>query len=109
MEKTFTINPAVVFNTNGHDTAPNSQSVNIGGKATHPDDLTAEGYIFGGWLTDSECTEAYNFDSEISGNITLYAKWTAITYGITYNLDGGFLLENMSNPASYMDGQRLRN
>lgn len=100
-EKTFTINPAVVFNANGHGTAPDTQPLNIGDKVSRPNDLTAEGYTFGGWFTNSDCTEAYNFDTAITGGLALYAKWTAITYGITYDLDGGILPENVSNPASY--------
>lgn len=38
------------------------------------------GYIFMGWYTDAACTTAYGFASEISGDITLYAKWTSIPY-----------------------------
>ena len=40
-EKTFTINPAVVFNANGHGTAPDTQPLSIGDKVSRPDDLTA--------------------------------------------------------------------
>ena len=96
-EKTFTINPAAVFNAKGHGTAPYVQPLSIGDKVSRPDDLTAEGYTFGGWFTDSECTNAYDFDTAITGGLTLYAKWTPITYTITYNLDGG----TADNPTSY--------
>ena len=72
------INPIVVtFNANGHGIAPDSQSFTaLNEKASRPDDLTAKGYRFGGWYTDSDCTEEYDFDSEVNGNLTLYAKWT---------------------------------
>ena len=38
--------------------------------------LTAEGYEFGGWYTDSELTKAAVAGAEITANTTLYAKWT---------------------------------
>lgn len=36
---------------------------------------TREGYIFGGWYTDAECTEEYDFDTPVTSAFTLYAKW----------------------------------
>ena len=69
----------VSFNANGHGTAPAAQTVTSGSKATKPTDPTASGYTFGGWYTDSACTKAYSFDTAVTANITLYAKWTAVT------------------------------
>ena len=96
------INPIVVtFNTNGRGITPDSQSFTaLNGQVSQPDELTAEGYTFGGWFTDSDCTEAYDFDSEVSGNLTLYAKWTAIIYTITYSGIDGAAFET-ANPESY--------
>ena len=90
----------IVFDANGHGTAPDNQPVSLSGKASQPGELTAEGYTFGGWYTDSDCTEAYNFDSQVSGNLTLYAKWTAIIYAITYSGIDGAELET-ANPETY--------
>ncbi len=36
----------------------------------------SSGFVFGGWYSDAECKTPYDFSSEISGNITIYAKWT---------------------------------
>lgn len=69
----------VTFNANGHGTAPAAQTVTSGSKATKPTDPTASGYTFGGWYADSACTKAYSFDTAVTANITLYAKWTAVT------------------------------
>ena len=69
----------VTFNANGYGTAPAAQTVTSGSKATKPTDPTASGYTFGGWYTDSACTKAYSFDTAVTANITLYAKWTAVT------------------------------
>ena len=32
-------------------------------------------YIFGGWYTDKDCTNLFEFDGEISQDIALYASW----------------------------------
>ncbi len=74
----WTVNEyAVAFDANGHGTAPAAQTVKYGDKATKPADLTATGYVFGGWFTDAACTKAYDFGSAVEGDLTLYAKWTA--------------------------------
>ena len=78
----------VTFNANGHGTAPAAQTVSQGSKATQPEAPTADGYTFGGWYTDANCTTAWNFDTDVvTGNITLYAKWTATASTYTINLD----------------------
>lgn len=46
------------------------------GKLVKPADPTREGYTFGGWYTDEACTEAYDFSTPVTADLTLYAKWT---------------------------------
>lgn len=70
--KTYT----VTFDANGHGTAPDSQTIEEGKKASKPKDPTASGYTFGGWFTDKECKSVYSFDTAVTKDITLYAKWT---------------------------------
>ena len=65
----------VTFDANGHGNGINS-TVTYGEKATKPENPTAEGYTFGGWYTDEECTEEFDFDTLIKTDVTLYAKWT---------------------------------
>lgn len=62
--------------------------VRSGDKATTPADPTKTGYTFVGWYADEACTEPYNFTAGVTGDITIYAKWTvnqyvAPTYAIT--------------------------
>lgn len=57
------------------------------------------GYTFGGWYTEPAFTNAVT--EIVLGSheaITLYAKFAADEYDITYNLDGG---ANGANPATY--------
>ncbi|MCR5271656.1 MAG: InlB B-repeat-containing protein, partial [Lachnospiraceae bacterium] len=79
----------VTFNANGHGTAPSTQTIRTGGTVTEPDDLSATGYTFGGWYTDSACTDSWDFSSDtVSSDLTLYAKWTANTYTVSFNANG---------------------
>ena len=47
-----------------------------GSTVAKPADPTREGYTFGGWYTDAACTEAYDFATAVTSDMTLYAKWT---------------------------------
>ena len=64
-----------------------------------PPNPTRTGYDFGGWYGDDSLTIAYSFATMPGSNITLYAKWDAIEYNITYALDGG--TNSINNPATY--------
>ena len=57
--------------------------------ATRPDaPTTTPGYTFGGW--NKVDGTAWNYASDkVNDNITLYAKWTANTYTITFDTAGG--------------------
>ncbi len=58
-----------------------------------------KGYTFAGWNTQQDGKgktyksggQVKNLTTELNGTVTLYAKWTAIKYNITYNLNGGKL------------------
>jgi uncharacterized repeat protein (TIGR02543 family) len=61
-----------------------------------------DGYTFAGWATaPGGAIEYADGASFIMGteSITLYAKWTPVTYNITYGLNGG--INNSGNPATY--------
>ena len=99
--KTIVPKLTATFNANGHGTAPASQSAGYGAKLTKPEALTADDYTFEGWYKESDCVNEWNFDSDtLTGNITLYGKWTATEYTITYNgVDGATFTED--NLATY--------
>ena len=65
----------VTFNTNGGSKV-DAQSILSGGKATKPANPTKTCSTFAGWYSDEELTREFNFNTTISSNITLYAKWT---------------------------------
>lgn len=51
--------------------------------ATKPEDPTKEDYVFAGWYTDEELTNAYDFSTPVTQDITLYAKWETAWYDLT--------------------------
>ena len=61
------------------------------GTATTLKTASKAGYTFGGWFTDSNCTQKVTSlgATAYTANITLYAKWTVITYTISYNANNG--------------------
>ena len=66
----------VTFNVQGHGTAPSSQEVIAGEKATEPSEPTAQDYAFGGWYKEASCTNAWDFSVDtVNADTTLYAKW----------------------------------
>lgn len=67
----------VTYQINGHGTQP--AAVNGVTKLPNPlPTLTASGWTFGGWYTNSACTTAAVAGATISANTTLYAKWTEV-------------------------------
>ena len=45
-------------------------------KATQPTAPTRSGYVFGGWYKEAACTNLFDWNTTITENIILYAKWT---------------------------------
>ena len=64
-----------------------SQTVEYSDRAEEPEEPVSEGHIFGGWYTDTGFGRKYDFDSLITDDIVLYARW-----GIPVTLDpvGGY-------------------
>jgi len=65
----------VTFNSNGGNAVQN-QTVYYGSKAVRPEDPVKIGYIFVNWYSDSNLTNEFDFSSPVTGNMTLYAKYT---------------------------------
>ena len=77
----------VTFNTDGGtDVAP--QAVDAGSKITAPANPSAAGYTFNYWYT-TDANVPFDFDTPITGNTTLNAKWTPNVYTITFYKQSG--------------------
>lgn len=44
---------------------------------------------FDGWYTDAACTVEFDFNTPVTSDITLHAKWVGKTYSIMLNANGG--------------------
>lgn len=66
----------VAFNSNGGSACDTKFVATADGKLVKPADPTRDGYTFGGWYTDEACTQAYDFSTPVTADLTLYAKWT---------------------------------
>ena len=75
-----------------------SQEVESDEKATEPT-LTQDGFTLDGWYQNAACTgEKWDFSTEVTKNMTLYAKWTenntedptpTTKYTVTFDSQGG--------------------
>ncbi|WP_260504002.1 tail fiber protein [Paenibacillus illinoisensis] len=84
------------FDSNGGSEVP-EQNVNYGDKTNKPDDPTKVGHTFAGWFTDSGLSQAFDFDNTpVTGDLTLYAKWTADKYTISFDTLGGSTVDDVS-------------
>ena len=66
--------PEVSFETGGGSHAP-MQVVKAGTYAERPDDPVRDGYDFDGWYTDPGCGRPFDFGTQVTGHMALYAKW----------------------------------
>lgn len=83
--KTFTIKAAylVEFDTKGGSDVP-SQVVEEGKFIVRPDNPTKTGHDFVYWCSDEECETEYTFNTAVSSDMTLYAKWSPVKYTVEF-------------------------
>ena len=81
----------VTFDSYGGTPVPPAQEVEYGLTATKPADPTLKGYTFAFWYLgeDEQNATAYDFDTPVTENITLTAKWNINKYTVAFNTDGG--------------------
>ena len=89
------VNYTVTFDSDGGSEVAAAE-VKDGEKVTKPADPTKTGYTFKGWFNGET---VYNFETAVTANITLKAKWEVVTYNITYELNGG--TGDEGNPKTY--------
>ncbi len=69
----------VTFNMNGHGTPIETPQTVAYGTVLSANP-TEEGYLFLGWYTDEQLTQAFDISSPITTSLDLYAKWEAHTH-----------------------------
>ena len=85
----WTANDYYVSFVTEHGDPPTSQNVPYNGTASDPGKLTEEGYTFDGWYTDDTYSTEFDFTQPIKRNTTVYAKWTANDYYVSFVTEHG--------------------
>ena len=85
----WTANDYYVSFVTEHGAPPTSQNVKYNGTADDPGTLTEEGYTFVGWYTDDNYSKKFDFTQPIKRNTTVYAKWTANDYELSFITEHG--------------------
>jgi uncharacterized repeat protein (TIGR02543 family) len=85
----------ISFNSNGGSSVPNITTL-PGNAVTVPTAPTRPGYTFDGWFVDRNFTQPYTFTTMPEASITLFAKWTALTFTVTFVTNGGNEIASIS-------------
>ncbi len=75
----------VSFNSNGADKTFDSRTVTYNNAVGTLPMVERKGYTFDGWYTKATGGTKYESNTLVTGNVTLYAHWTAIVYTIHYD------------------------
>ncbi len=93
----------VTFNTNGGNAVTPISNVAANATVDLPAPPTKTGYTFTGWYKDNDTfADAFTASTPVTGNLTVYAKWTAVstTYTVTFDTNGGNAVPAISNVAA---------
>ncbi|MDY0210766.1 MAG: InlB B-repeat-containing protein [Acholeplasma sp.] len=88
----------VAFQSNGGTTVETATYLE-GATISAPVDPEKEGFIFDGWYSDEALTTVFVFSTMPANNLTLYAKWTPEQFTITYETNGGSVIQSESHEA----------
>lgn len=71
------VNYTVTFDSQGGSLVASIDDIASGSTISEPETPAWSGHTFGGWYKESDCIHVWNFSTDtVTGNITLYAKWT---------------------------------
>lgn len=94
----------ITFDTKGgSDIEPVSYPV--GSVIAKPADPTKPGYTFDGWYSDPDLTQVFFFTTMPDEDITIYAKWRANEYIVTFDPNEGTLPEGVEDTKTVVFGE----
>ena len=91
----------VTFNSNGGSDVAD-QALATGSTLQEPQSVSKAGYTLDGWYTNANFTAGtkWNFTTSVGDkDFTLYAKWVAALYTVTFNSNGGSSVASAANVA----------
>ena len=87
---------SVTFDTDGGSEVA-AQNIMSGSTVAKPADPTKSGKIFAGWYKDSALNTPFDFNTPITQDTTVYAKWSDIVYYmVNFNTNGGSFIPGQS-------------
>ena len=98
----------VTFHADGEvfDTVIVSDGERVGEPSTNP---SKEGYTFAGWFTDEGLTQAYDFETPVTGDLDLYAKFNPIEQPVYHTVTYGRPEHIASISVTDADGNTIKN
>jgi uncharacterized repeat protein (TIGR02543 family) len=88
----------VTFDSQGGSAVP-PVSAGVGTAVGKPTDPEKPGYSFLGWYSAANGGTLYTWPHTLTGSLTMYGRWSADTYTISYVLNNG--TNALENPSSY--------
>ena len=79
----------ITLNANGGTVNPVSVTTGPDGSLSSLPTPTRNGYTFNGWYSAAAGGAPVTELTRFTGNATIYAQWTLVTYTITFNANGG--------------------
>ncbi|MCL2688841.1 MAG: InlB B-repeat-containing protein [Chitinispirillia bacterium] len=80
----------VTFNVNGGNALnPSTAATGTNGRLTSLPTPTRSGHTFNGWFTAATGGTEVTTNTVFTANTTIFARWTAAAFTITYNINGG--------------------
>lgn len=102
------VNGKIVFESNGGSKVEDQPFTAGGDPITAPADPTREGYTFGGWYYDRDCTagQEVEWDRVMPNNtgFIAYAKWNPERHKISFNLNNSTKTEFDTQDIHYIEG-----
>lgn len=89
----FDENSYVVSFDKGDGSEITNVTINYNGTVTEPEPPVRENYSFGGWYTEGSFVNAYDFNTAVTSDFTLYAKWLGSDASFTL-VEGSTLVLN---------------
>ena len=84
----------VTFDPNGGTlTGAATSSEQQNAPIAQPADPTRTGHTFTGWYQNADCTQPWDFDDWVTGDMTLYAGWRANSYTLSFDTAGGSAID----------------
>ncbi|MDR3262762.1 MAG: NEAT domain-containing protein [Clostridiales bacterium] len=88
LKKSYTVH----FNTDGGSVIADAESDKKTGKVARPNDPTKGGFTFDDWYTEAAGGTVFDFDTVISAETTLYARYTPVDNGPDRLANGNYLI-----------------